>query len=60
MTTCFKLGIFQNNLKGSIYGQAYFYKYCSLLSEQESITDILRGSFYSPKLQEIVSDKINF
>ena len=60
MTTCFKHGIFHNNLKGNIYGQVYSYTNSSLLPEQESITAILSGLFYSPKLQEIISDGANF
>ena len=52
--------IFLNNLKSNIYGQVYSYKHCSLLSEQESITEFLQGLFHSLKLQEIVSGGVTF
>ena len=52
--------IFHNNLKGNIYGQVYSYKHCSLLPEQESITDFLQGLFHSLKRQEIVSGGVTF
>ena len=52
--------IFLNNLKSNIYGQVYSYKHCSLLSEQESITEFLQGLFHSLKLQEILSGGVTF
>ena len=52
--------IFHNNLKGNIYEQVYSYKHCSLLPEQEFLTDFLQGLFHSLKRQKIVSGGVTF
>ena len=44
-------------MRGNINGQVYS---CSVLPEQEFITEFFQGLFHSIKLQEIVSGRVTF